>query len=62
MARRQKQHRDRNTSAQTTGDNLAYPQPDAAPRRTLSPKANEAVLHLARLLGRRIAGDHFERR
>lgn len=62
MARKPRQHRDSIAPGQPAGGGTASMETAAGQRRPPSAEAGEAVLRLARLVGRQIAREQFERR
>lgn len=62
MARRPKQYRDGMPSDQIIGGNVTSPQADEVPPLLPSAEVDEAVIRLARLLGRQIAREQIERK
>jgi hypothetical protein len=62
MARKPRQHQDSAASGQPAEGGVASMNTDIAQRRPPSAEAEEAVLRLARLVGRQIAREQFARK
>lgn len=62
MARKPRQHQDSAASGQPAEGGVASMNTDVAQRRPPSAEAEEALLRLARLVGRQIAREQFERK